>query len=407
MHRFNKMPISQIFPPYGPVMHARKLPDVDQNKNSLVALPMLSTDFSGPPHQTDRQGLLEWRIGMQETVTVGLLEKISLLKGEMLEQLKHIKHLERDQASRNESLYQELKGLSASIAAMDGEVKAFEENVRDKWKNVNAAAVTLRNLENHHVTSLSDVRARITRGDQAINTLSQKLSQLGDELRNISESEKRDIHDLTNLIRAGNERLTKEADSSKKTGELSSEVDRVSTKASASLQRTQEELHREITEMEHRLMQQVSEVHQVIRSGANDCINERHHLETKLTDMMTAQLNAIDARVVSAEEKAEEVKVDEELVARVEEIENDQAAFKQQVLKTFKEIEARMNRMSDDIYERHRSATEEIRDELRQGFAAMHDTITNMKSVLENKMRITEEGLQLEMGQLRKLIVLV
>ncbi|CAL8074512.1 unnamed protein product [Calicophoron daubneyi] len=368
---------------------------------------MLSTDFSGPPHQTDRQGLLEWRIGMQETVTVGLLEKISLLKGEMLEQLKHIKHLERDQASRNESLYQELKGLSASIAAMDGEVKAFEENVRDKWKNVNAAAVTLRNLENHHVTSLSDVRARITRGDQAINTLSQKLSQLGDELRNISESEKRDIHDLTNLIRAGNERLTKEADSSKKTGELSSEVDRVSTKASASLQRTQEELHREITEMEHRLMQQVSEVHQVIRSGANDCINERHHLETKLTDMMTAQLNAIDARVVSAEEKAEEVKVDEELVARVEEIENDQAAFKQQVLKTFKEIEARMNRMSDDIYERHRSATEEIRDELRQGFAAMHDTITNMKSVLENKMRITEEGLQLEMGQLRKLIVLV
>lgn len=36
--------------------------------------------------------------------------------------------------------------------------KKFEENVRDKWSTVKDAAVNLKNLENHHLTSLTDVR---------------------------------------------------------------------------------------------------------------------------------------------------------------------------------------------------------------------------------------------------------
>ncbi|VDP40756.1 unnamed protein product [Schistosoma curassoni] len=107
------------------------------------------------------------------------------------------------------------------------------------------------------------------------------------------------------------------------------------------------------------------------------------------------------------EEKTNELKIGEELYDRVDNIEANSSNFKQQVLRTFKEIETRMNKLSDDLYEHHRQTIETVREEMRQGFHTMHDTLTSAKSVLENKLRISEETLHMELSQLRKLIVLV
>ncbi|VDP68919.1 unnamed protein product, partial [Schistosoma mattheei] len=107
------------------------------------------------------------------------------------------------------------------------------------------------------------------------------------------------------------------------------------------------------------------------------------------------------------EEKTNELKIDEELYDRVDNIEANSSNFKQQVLRTFKEIETRMNKLSDDLYEHHSQTIETVREEMRQGFHTMHDTLTSAKSVLENKLRISEETLHMELSQLRKLIVLV
>lgn len=63
--------------------------------------------------------------------------------------------------------------------------------------------------------------------------------------------------------------------------------------------------------------------------------------------------------------------------------------------------------MADDQFEQQRRSIDDVRDEMRQSFVTMHETLTNMKSVLENKIRMSEEGLHLELAQLRKLVVLV
>ncbi|KAF6768612.1 hypothetical protein AHF37_12478 [Paragonimus kellicotti] len=157
---FGIMPITPFYTPFGGMMSAGecKLPRLTPQNGSLVAYPMSLSEPLTPPQQCDRQTLLEWRIGVQESITVGLLEKISLLKGEMLEQLKYAKQIERQQTNQRDVLRQELQGLADNLLSINKEVQTFEENVRDKWKTVNAAAITLRNLENHHVSSLSDVR---------------------------------------------------------------------------------------------------------------------------------------------------------------------------------------------------------------------------------------------------------
>ncbi|OON16872.1 hypothetical protein X801_07301 [Opisthorchis viverrini] len=373
-----------------------KLPRLSPTYRNIVAYPHTHRRIPSPPNERDRQGLLEWRVGVQESLTVGLVEKMSFLKEEMLEQLKFSKKLENQQENHKDFLRNELQALAQSISKMKEEVHDFEENVRDKWQTVNSAAITLRNLENHHTTSLADVRSRITRSDQAINLLSQKIAQLGEELRAMNESHRRDIQEVHGMMKANEQ----------KSGDLNVEVDRTFQRLTQTIQRTQEDLQKQILDLERRLLQQIADTQREIHAYVSNSLGERNQLESRVMESLNEMFNEVEQRVSLAEQRAEEARVDEELEARVNDYEKEMTTFRQQVLNTFKEVEMRMNRLSDELYENHRGLVDAVREEMRQGFCTTHDTISNMKSVLESKIRISEENLQLELGQLRKLVVL-
>ncbi|TPP41629.1 Protein FAM81B [Fasciola gigantica] len=173
------------------------LPQINTNKNSLVSYPLRHQEPITSTQKTDRLSILEWRIGVQDTISVSLLDKIATLRGEMLEHLKFCRHLEKEQTKNKDGFANELRSLTDAISNMSKGIQNFEENVREKWKSVNTAADTLRNLENHHVSSLKDVRNRISRSDQAITTLSHRINQIGDEIRSVTEKHKRDLSEMS------------------------------------------------------------------------------------------------------------------------------------------------------------------------------------------------------------------
>lgn len=49
----------------------------------------------------------------------------------------------------------------------------------------------------------------------------------------------------------------------------------------------------------------------------------------------------------------------------------------------------------------------QLKRECRQGFATVHDSMTNSKQVLEGKLTLSEEQLRKEMAHIRKMVVLV
>ena len=54
--------------------------------------------------------------------------------------------------------------------------------------------------------------------------------------------------------------------------------------------------------------------------------------------------------------------------------------------------------------------TEEItklKRECREGFATVHESISNVKTVMEGKRKLMEDQLRKEIGQIRKMVVLV
>ncbi|VDP87864.1 unnamed protein product [Echinostoma caproni] len=169
----------------------------------------------------------------------------------------------------------------------------------------------------------------------------------------------------------------------------------------------EESIKQHLMELERRVQQQFGELQTQCNRISSDCVDERNRLEERTIQAVNSMIDGFQQRITNVERKTEEEQIDEELTGRVEDLETEQANFRQQVLKTFKELESRINRMADEQYEQQRKSIDDIRDEMRQGLQTMHDTMTNMKSVLENKIRMSEENLQIELAQLRKLVVLV
>lgn len=48
-----------------------------------------------------------------------------------------------------------------------------------------------------------------------------------------------------------------------------------------------------------------------------------------------------------------------------------------------------------------------LKREVREGFSTVHESISNMKTVMEGKRKILEDQLRKEISQIRKMVVLV
>lgn len=62
-------------------------------------------------------------------------------------------------------------------------------------------------------------------------------------------------------------------------------------------------------------------------------------------------------------------------------------------------MDAHVKRQSDDIMK--------LKRECREGFLTIHESITNMKQVMEGRRKLLEEQIRKEMGQIRKMVVLI
>ena len=70
-------------------------------------------------------------------------------------------------------------------------------------------------------------------------------------------------------------------------------------------------------------------------------------------------------------------------------------------------MENRLNSSLDGHVRRQKEETDKLKRECREGFSTIHDSITSMKQVMDGKRKLLEEQLRKEIGQIRKLVVLI
>lgn len=62
-------------------------------------------------------------------------------------------------------------------------------------------------------------------------------------------------------------------------------------------------------------------------------------------------------------------------------------------------IEADIRRLSEELAK--------LKRECREGFSTVHESISNMKTVMEGRRKLLEDQLRKELSQIRKMVVLV
>lgn len=70
-------------------------------------------------------------------------------------------------------------------------------------------------------------------------------------------------------------------------------------------------------------------------------------------------------------------------------------------------MEKRINAMVTSSIEQQWEKFKGFKNECRQGFLSVHESITNSKSVLEGKLTLSEEQLRKEIGHIKKMVILV
>lgn len=113
-------------PPFAisPQENRIELPQINTNRNTIVSYPISSPDQISNVQRPDRLTILEWRISVQDTITVNLLDKIATVRGEMLEHLKLCRNLEKEQAMSKDRFSHEFEMLSESIKNMNKGIQA-------------------------------------------------------------------------------------------------------------------------------------------------------------------------------------------------------------------------------------------------------------------------------------------
>ena len=69
--------------------------------------------------------------------------------------------------------------------------------------------------------------------------------------------------------------------------------------------------------------------------------------------------------------------------------------------------EARLRSLIEGQTAKQQEEIQRLKRECREGFSTVHETIGNMKQVSEGKRRLLEEQLKKEIGQIRRMVVLI
>jgi hypothetical protein len=73
----------------------------------------------------------------------------------------------------------------------------------------------------------------------------------------------------------------------------------------------------------------------------------------------------------------------------------------------FQDIENKLMAKLDFSIRNQQEEFSKLKRECREGFSTVHESISNMKTVMDGKRKILEDQLRKEISQIRKMVVLV
>ncbi|XP_052795840.1 protein FAM81A-like isoform X2 [Mya arenaria] len=293
-------------------------------------------------------------------------------------------------SSSRDLLQQHIKYMVAIIRRLNTDIEGLEAELRGRDIAVIGTNAAVNKLEVHHVTMLHDLRGRIVRCDTSIAKHTKDIIMVMEELRR-----------LEGLIFGTREKLT--ADIHRLEAEvmsMTSELERQNGEQRSEMNHMKSDTAHRITMLEDRQKARMAEIHEAI-DGNRDNID--HYLEKMdakfkaMIDKATAGWGDMMSRV--------DARTDQNMMSilsRLKRLEEQMTRDKQNMKTVQQNIEGQVIATIQDSLEYQNAELAKAKNEFRNGFTELQDSLANMKRVVEGRRKLMGHQVNKELGMVKK-----
>ncbi|KAK3588380.1 hypothetical protein CHS0354_018181 [Potamilus streckersoni] len=379
---------SILRPPYGTdpePSHARNYsPRVQHNDDHPVS--------SRGPSRID---LLEERLAAQERSTHEALDRAFKIKEDVIDSLNFTNGTWQEEKHARAMLQEHIRTIMTVVNRLNSDIASLEEQIRSRDQAAAGTNSAMKNLEVHHVASLTDLRGRIVRCDTSISKLASELRNISDTMKQVSQQQQDSQNRVMERIHGLESKLIG----------IGNQLERNSSEQKMKLQHLEGDHGQQMSILDARTRQVIDDLKNSVTTFQANAESEREKVEARLEGVIEKHAQIRDSLVEKLERK-----IDEQhyvLETKIGKLEEGLMEERQRLVEMQQHIETKVIGRLDANLRQQQDEISKIKRETRDGFSTVHESISNMKTVMDGKRKLLEEQLRKEISQLRKMVVLV
>ncbi|XP_064609737.1 protein FAM81A-like [Liolophura sinensis] len=342
-----------------------------------------------------RLEVLEDRLNQQERNTQRLIERAFKIKEDVLDSLNFSKGTWQEEKHSREMLAEHIRNITAVVNKLNSDIGIIEEQLRARDASATTTTSAVKNLEVHHVATLTDLRGRVVRCDNSISKLSTDLRSCHDYVKSVGNQQQ-------DIQAKFNDRLhSLEA----QILQVLNQLDRSSSDNKIQLQQVEGGTNHQLTLLESKTKSQVEDLRNNLSTYHITEEAEREKLEARLLSSIEKALQPRDVRMDRLEKRIDDLHI--MLDTRLKKVEQAKEKDLASLTAFQKTLESKIIERLETGSKKQAEDFQRLKRECREGFSTVHDSITNMKTVVDGKRKLLEEQLRKEISHIRKMVVLV
>ncbi|XP_076443790.1 protein FAM81A-like [Babylonia areolata] len=370
----------------------RTLPPVVSHREDHTVqeiVPVVSSDI---PNRID---VLEERLNAQERTTQGLIDRAFKIKEDVIDSLNFAHGTWNEEKQARGLLQEHIRTITAVVNRLNGDISAIEESIKARDSAHVGTNNAVKNLEVHHVATLTDLKGRIVRCDSAISKLGTDVRSCFDSIRQLNHQQQEVSNRIMDRINGIEQQLIA----------INNQVERNSGESRMKLTHLEGDTNTQMSMMDAKSRQMVDDVKNMMTSLQTTMDSERERSEQRLLAMIEKSGASKELLLEKLEKRVDDMNYG--LEARIIKLEEQLAESRNHIADVQTHLETKLVAKLDSNIKRNAEEVGKLKRECREGFATVHESISNVKTVMEGKRKLLEDQLKKEIGQIRKMVVLV
>lgn len=328
---------------------------------------------------------LEDRLAIQEKTTRSLVDRALTVKEDIIESLSIAQMSWQGEKKARSLLQEHIRTITTVVKRLSREIENLESEIRSRQSQVEGHSTAVKNLELHHVAGVTDLRGRVARCDSAIQRLMSDMrsnNEVINDFRQKQELAMKDSRDQMSSLE-------------KSISDLTLKVEKYVLHQSTSIQKVKGEADQRVVQLDSKTKTVVEDIRGSISS--NRLWAESEYF--KLTQDFQTRLERFEGLMVERQDKLER-RVDHYL-AKVDKILEEEKSKYYNIWEVrLKEVKSEQDRIMHNLMA-------EMRNEYRQGFNNVHESISSLQRVFHAKLKLLEDDLRKAINNVLRMVVLV